>query len=331
MKALTEALPQFDWNFDKVPDPELVACCYWEYARESVFIRDVRRRCLNGKWKNMPPGEAWRYLGNDIERIQSIGYPAETFLRGFFFDEQEDRRPKHPDAPRITGSFPNAWQSLSAGEREERSRIRSDIEILNLQPFKRAHWGNAWDLLERAKVRQREVMEANAQVHEQHPGVSEYYLRQRGLLKKPSEGLSIFWAGDNDEPNKELTMVEIEWANFTNEQIVQCFRKWVAANRPADVSMPDKRGHKPKDWRADLTRLAVLRLLEQFTALEIVDPRQDKLPAVWKTRQFSGRKWRDVTKWHDARREAGKLFRRLFPFLPPEEKPLAWKRQAPPK
>ena len=22
-----------DWNFDAVPDRELVACCYWEYAR----------------------------------------------------------------------------------------------------------------------------------------------------------------------------------------------------------------------------------------------------------------------------------------------------------
>ena len=30
-----------DWNFDAVPDPELVACCYWEYARESAFIREL--------------------------------------------------------------------------------------------------------------------------------------------------------------------------------------------------------------------------------------------------------------------------------------------------
>ena len=31
-------LTEFDWNFDKVPDGELVACCLWEYARESVSI-----------------------------------------------------------------------------------------------------------------------------------------------------------------------------------------------------------------------------------------------------------------------------------------------------
>ena len=38
-------LSPFDWNFDNVPEKELAACCYWEYARESAFIRDVRRRC----------------------------------------------------------------------------------------------------------------------------------------------------------------------------------------------------------------------------------------------------------------------------------------------
>ena len=31
-------ITDFDWNFDGVPDDELVACCYWEYARESAFI-----------------------------------------------------------------------------------------------------------------------------------------------------------------------------------------------------------------------------------------------------------------------------------------------------
>lgn len=38
-------LPPFDWNYDNVRDKELVAACYWEFARELEFIRDVRRRC----------------------------------------------------------------------------------------------------------------------------------------------------------------------------------------------------------------------------------------------------------------------------------------------
>jgi len=48
MKGLIEAqmnlsapktvISELDWNFDNVPDNELAACCYWEYARESAFI-----------------------------------------------------------------------------------------------------------------------------------------------------------------------------------------------------------------------------------------------------------------------------------------------------
>jgi len=43
----SEILDWHEWNFDAVPDDELIACCYWEFARESAFIRDVRRRCLD--------------------------------------------------------------------------------------------------------------------------------------------------------------------------------------------------------------------------------------------------------------------------------------------
>jgi len=29
-------LEKHEWDFNDVPDAELVACCYWEYARESA-------------------------------------------------------------------------------------------------------------------------------------------------------------------------------------------------------------------------------------------------------------------------------------------------------
>ena len=40
-------LDEREWNFSdraKVPDTELVACCYWEYARESDFIAAWRSK-----------------------------------------------------------------------------------------------------------------------------------------------------------------------------------------------------------------------------------------------------------------------------------------------
>src|ERR1022692_3916499 len=40
-KRVRARLPEHEWNFDSVPDGELVACCYWEYARESASICDA--------------------------------------------------------------------------------------------------------------------------------------------------------------------------------------------------------------------------------------------------------------------------------------------------
>jgi hypothetical protein len=49
-----------EWNFDKVPDAELLACSYWEYARESVFIRDALGRARS-LWLVAGGERAWRF------------------------------------------------------------------------------------------------------------------------------------------------------------------------------------------------------------------------------------------------------------------------------
>jgi len=78
MKTLSE----LDWNFDNVPDDELVAWCYWEYARESAFIRDTLREyrdwfLAGGKWD-----ENTGKLGARLEKIQCSSEQAGVFVRG---------------------------------------------------------------------------------------------------------------------------------------------------------------------------------------------------------------------------------------------------------
>jgi len=78
MKTLSE----LDWNFDNVPDDELMACCYWEYARESAFIRDTLREyrdwfLAGGKWD-----ENSGKLGARLEKIQCSSEQAGVFVRG---------------------------------------------------------------------------------------------------------------------------------------------------------------------------------------------------------------------------------------------------------
>ncbi|MBE0542277.1 MAG: hypothetical protein IH623_12900 [Verrucomicrobia bacterium] len=330
---------EFDWNFDAVPEPELVACCYWEYARESAFIRE-KLLAYRKKWW-CPGGELndeIRKLWDDVERIQSIGHAAAVFIRGCCYEpgqlwQSEDRdKPnyRHPHAPPLTGSFPAPWQSLSEAERKFRAHIRTDVEQFGIVPIKVSHW--AW-----AKEIARECQQATDGRHEQRRSWERRYLgrdKKGNFFQKPNAPIppeftelrpGIRWG------SKETLLVDIAWECFTNDEIATYFRKWLKRVRPRDVTKPDDKGHKPGDWRAHLTRLAVMRLLARFTPLAIVDPRRDKCPAIWNTKQFSRPKWRDVTKWHDARREAGKLFHSLFPFLPKDEKPMSWERRTPGK
>ncbi|MCW5553179.1 MAG: hypothetical protein KIS67_13595 [Verrucomicrobiae bacterium] len=300
---------ELEWNFDAVPGAELVACCYWEYARESAFIRDVRRQGL----QNWRAGGKWDLaLSTDIQKLQSIGYRAEVFLRGFFFEPDiihqstDANAPhyRHPDAPPITGSFPKPWQALCPEERAYRAGCCRKNSASEPTPFRLAHWGWAKDLAQHVESQAR---------------------RMRAELP-PDQGLGPIRPALCFS-NAETLLVDIDWAQFTNDQIAQAFRRHLKAIRPPHLPEPDGRGHKPGDWRAQLTRLAVMRLLSRFTTLELVA--KNAFPAIWQTKQFAGRKWGDITKWHDARRDARRLFHRLFPFLPATEKPLSWVRRRP--
>lgn len=321
-----------DWNFDEVPDNELVACCYWEYARESDFIRSTLKKyrdwfLAGGNWDN----GGWE-IGDDLERIQSCGYVSEVFMRGCAFGPTAHHQSKdpgkanyrHPQAAQITGSFPAPWQSLSTAERNERGHIRTERTLLSLVPIKRGTWHDAKDIASWAEGRWRAWNAAYQATRQEYPGISEEDLVKQGKLNaSPGIQPSLYRAGD------EVTVISIHWSDFTNEELVHYFRRWVRANRPKQLDDPDARGHKPKDWRAQLTRLAVMRLLSRFTALELVA--DNGFPAIWNTKQFSGRKWADVSKWYAARSEACSAFQKFFPFLPRKEMPLSWKRPVPAK
>jgi hypothetical protein len=318
----------FDWNFDRVPKDELAACCYWEYARESAFIRDVRRRCLDPKWKEMVNSELWKYCGEDIAKIQSIGHAANVLLPGFFCPTDgvlDDAPPSQPgETNRLTGAFPKPWQALTQPERDFRKHISNDIEHMRIVPFQRGFAFDAKDIVDMVRSRRDMADAEREQVKRKNPALSEEILLALGKLEFPDIEPSVYWEG-----GREATVVSIYWGMFTNDEIANYFRKWVKANRPEMYSMPNRQGHKTIDTRARLTRLGVLRLLSRFSALDLVAKK--RFPEIWETKQFSGRKWGDITKWHDARRQARDTFLKMFPFLPKGELPLAWKRVAPVK
>lgn len=322
-----EGLESAEWNFDTVPDAELIACCYWEYARESAFLRDVRVRCLDPKWREMTNTQLAAHCGDDIERIQSIGHPAEVFLRGFFCPPDgvlTDAPPlREGEVNKLTGSFPKPWQALTPQERAYRAVIRTDRSFVPLVPFERALCFEAKDIAEQVKRQSRALELEREQVRRENPKLNEEALHRLGKMPFREIQPSLRW-----ESGSETTVVRIQWAEFTNDELVTHFRHWVKANRPKNSQPPDARGRKPGDWRAHLTRLAAMRILSRVSATELVGG--DRFPEVWKTGQFGGKKWADPTKWRDARREAGAMFRQLFPFLSKDEKPRSWRRQTGP-
>ncbi len=232
LNPASAVLDEANWNFDPVADDELIACCYWEYARESEFILDVKRRCLDPQCQQLPNAELTSFVGADIERIQTLGQPADVFLRGFFFDWDAPKKPKHPQAPPITGSFPIPWQMLSPKERRQRSRISTDRESIPLRPFDRAYpFFAGW--------------------------IAEHVESRRKVTGKPVHPSLC-------TPSGEVGVFTINWAAFTNEELCDGFQRWLTPNRPTQQPAPDGRGRKTRDWRVALERLAMMRLLHHF-------------------------------------------------------------------
>ena len=107
-----------NWNFDGVPSDELEVCCWWEYARESAFIRSVHQRSIDG---NPSCGS--------MARIQGYGKYPWLIVDRFFG----------------LGQFPLPWQQLSKRDR------RKGVLPANADkphPFGRGHW------VETIKIRQ---------------------------------------------------------------------------------------------------------------------------------------------------------------------------------
>ena len=307
---------EVDWNFDAVPEDQLQVCCLWEFARESVFMRSIRERSEEAERQQLESLDRMEFVQRDFMRaFSALGRRAILFQKGIYgFGGKQS-------CPGFVSAFPSPWQKLSQFERQvlmETAAWSAEKEY-GFPGFRRSPYPSVRALEELFRPI---ASKTPVPAKDQAP-VFSGFLRSAEKFEPNYPSLVC-------QSGREILAVEIDWGRHTNEQLVKEFANWLKKNEPSGVARPDGRGrNKEGDGRANLTRLAAMRLLSRFTALELVA--EDKFPAIWKTKQFAGRKWGDVTKWHDARREAGKLFHSLFPFLARDEKPLSWHRQAPAK
>jgi len=288
-----------------------MACCYWEYARESAFIRDVRQRCLEDQ---LPEGKRDKSLHMDLQKVQSIGYAANFFLRGFFCPPDgvlsDALRLRPGEVHRLTGAFPKPWQLLTKEERQYRAHkpARGVVDFVKILPFERGRCLDAQDIVKTVIAQRRLRDQDNTIARMEYPKFSEQVLSEKGMLNLADVRPSIMYAS-----GMEMTVVQINWGIFTNEDIIQAFRSWVKANRPEDMPAPDNKGrNKARDWRVALERLAIMRLLHRLRLGAL----PTAYPQAW--RQYGRRDW------YKERKRAGRMFGRLFPFLSKLERPLGW-------
>jgi hypothetical protein len=295
-----------DWDFDDVPDNELVACCLWEYARESVFIRDVRQRCIQS-WQ--AGGYRDERLTADLNKLHTIGPAVDVLARGFYFAPDDPQRIDMQRDAFVTNSFPSPWQSLPANERDFRVRVLLGAGWYPATPFARADWLEAREIAKQAEARWDKIIGAYHRVRAENPDTSEVELTAKGKLQPYEEILPSLIGEDG----REVAAVAINWARFTNDEIVGHFRKWVKANRPNSLRLRDDKGrNKTRDWRVALERLGMMRLLHQFRLRDL----SAACPNAWK---LYGKR-----EWYKERKRAGEMFHRLFPFLSKSERPLCW-------
>ena len=128
-------LERNDWDFSGVPDFELIACCHWEYARESTFIRETLRLYRDhfhrGFHRDAKASDA---IFARMDRIQSIGDLSEVIIGGCSFPPgllwSLGRRSQRSAANPRTGTSRSADSGRRAQiEAQNRCRTRGAIQL----------------------------------------------------------------------------------------------------------------------------------------------------------------------------------------------------------
>ena len=253
VEGVSGPLEPEDWDFSEVPNQELMSCCYWEYARESDFIRDTLRSYQKWWAAGGPRDKRGDALFRDMDKIQSIGNVSDVIVQGCSFrpgtvwqsTDPEAANYRHNEAPPITGSFPDPWQSLCGAERKYRGRIRSEVNQFQIVPIKLSHWSLTKEI----------ARHSQGLADEQH---NKRLAWEREFLRRDEKGNLSAVTAAPDPPELagirpglrwgfcESVLVDIAWEQFTDDEIATYFRRWIKYARPKELKAPTGRGHKPE-------------------------------------------------------------------------------------
>ena len=304
-----------DWDFDDVPESELIACCLWEYARESVTIgmaadlhwSHTRQISSRQEYRRGPALKAEHderavrierraaALGCNYEKFSMMFWKTDFPLLNFY-----DLLTQH------VGEEARAWTNLPA---DARAYLAKQVTKSYLPPLELATVEKLEQLWEAHRA---ELEEVRANIKSADDD------REMMALYAPTGPVNLS-EEDTNEPSRVVAAAfAVDFSRYNDKEITLAFQDWLATHRPARWKKPMRvfprsreRGRKPLEYKVALERLGLMRLLHWHTPAEL---RRDR-PAAWnKYRQKMCSLRREV-------REARNFFRTLFPFLPKDEVP----------
>lgn len=313
--SLLTAPQRPDWMFDDIPDEELIACCLWEYGRESHTLgmaaadHWVRmRHWMEDVYAKDPKLKKW----HDKEQARIEEWLGEV---GCNFDEFVDRfwRSEHSMIEifdylrKYGGSSAAAWQELPKDARK--SLVGKVGESISLRPLTAVSVGELEQLWNANNERLLEIRHEN-RIEDDDSEDCEMCMETTPVEIRLE---------DDEKPAERIAAAfTVDFSRFTDREILNAFSDWLKQTRPAHWSRPRRvfpnapqRGRKLVDYRVALERLGLMRLLND----NYPDHLRKNYPEVWK------RLCRDDTHFRRECKQACDFFRNLFPFLPEDEMP----------
>jgi hypothetical protein len=276
-----DPLRREDWNFDLLPNEELIACCFWEYARESRTIKmaaDVHWCHVRHIWHRQEYADSpdrKREDDEEAERIErrasAVRFNYDEFFEEFWNTEFPlikiyDCVVKHVREGAL------AWQLLPTEARRDLTNQVAEYGIL--RPIAPATVGE----LETLWLRNSEWLHDLRQMDRPPYDDSE----EAALWDESEPVTQADAAKAGGEVSAALT---VDFSRFTDSEITEEFRAWLSEHRPAHCKSPTRvfpgtrqRGKKLIEYRVALERLGMMRLLHWRSPTQL----RQEMPEAWK-------------------------------------------------
>lgn len=228
-----------NWDFTGLPPEEQEACCRWEYARESAFIRDLQQRYADPAWKQPPlDGNDKRDAAKYCKRVKTFAICLELLRQRGVLESRLAAELTRPLVNKKTGEkqcFPRPWLSLTDAER----KARIVPPAATVPAFERGSYVDATHISEQAEAA---------------PFTGD------GWKIADSSYLSA---------GAEVGVFRIGWGQWTDPEIKRAFARWIDKHRPQQFRKPTGRPRNSIDPAAALRCLAIMRVLHSHTLTDL--------------------------------------------------------------